>query len=84
MPLKRAGDIDMKELEAGEEDSPEEEASEASEEAAEGEMEASEDPSAGPAPLDQVSDDDLLAEMKKRGLMKDLEEGESEDQDMYS
>ncbi len=48
-----------------------EEKSEEGQESESPEMEPSEGPS---SPLEQVSDDELMAEMKKRGLMSEMDE----------
>lgn len=103
MPKKRRehmDEMDMSEL-GLEEGSPEEERAESPEqeheEMAAGEADASDAEAAPeehsgerPADLDTVSDDELMAEIKKRGLMSELAaEGEGEvqsepDQEMYS
>lgn len=52
-----------------------------SKEAPEGEEGMEQEEAQSPGPLEQFSDDELMAEMKKRGLMSDLEqsnESESE------
>lgn len=89
--LKMPGKRDELEMPADEMDasmeegSPEEEASESPEEAA-----AEGDDSSAGQELAHLSDDDLLAEIKKRGLMSKLQDkGEQEaddgsDQSMYS
>lgn len=66
---KKLSEMDMKDMSPAE-GSPEEEASESpEEEAKEGDM----GEPANPADLEMISDDDLLAEIKKRGLMAKLE-----------
>ena len=61
---------------AEEEDMGEEETEEYAD--AESEM-PEETPAAEPSELDSVPDEELLAEIKKRGLMSQLEEGESDE-----
>lgn len=80
MPEKRKDEMDLEEMDLGSE----EEMPMAEEEEMAGEELSMEE---GPASdLEAISDDDLLAEIKKRGLMSQLseKEDESEDQDMYS
>lgn len=83
MPEKRADEeMDMLELS---EESPEMEAAEGEEMAEMGAEEAA--PEAEPSALEAVSDDELVAEMKKRGLKLD-EAGDApaaeDDQEIYS
>lgn len=90
MPGKRKSfDLSDLGMDAGAEGSPEEEASESESEAAaegdEGAPESEHGPSMGSEALAAASDDELLAEMKKRGLTAAMDKGEQEsDQDMYS
>lgn len=78
MPEKRQDDMDLSDLEEG---SPEEEASESpAEEQAEQEGKSG-DEEHKPGPLDNVDDEDLLAEVKKRGLVSELEKGEDQSQE---
>lgn len=90
MPMKRK-ELDLSSLDEG---SPEEEASESpDEEAAEApekehaEMEMGTEEESHNPQLDDVSDEELMAELKKRGLMSKLEEGGDDkelDQSMYT
>lgn len=80
MPKKRQDDMEMDDMLAAEDEgSPEEEASESPEEEAQEDDMGAEKAS----PLADVSDDDLLAEIKKRGLSSELE-GEAKAEDDYS
>jgi hypothetical protein len=49
-----------------------------------GEEMASEEMPAPASDLEMVSDDDLMAELKKRGLMSQLDESAPEEEDEYS
>jgi len=87
MKLKKLSMPKPKEFDLGEmdsaEESPEYEASESPEE--EGAESPEEEASEHPGELEKVSDDDLLAEVKKRGLMSQLEKetGEESAEDAY-
>ena len=83
LKMPKREEINLDELDMGSEESPEYEASESPEEegAESEEMEASEHP----GELKAVSDEDLLAEVKKRGLMSQLEAetGDESAEDAY-
>lgn len=76
MPERKDEKIDLMDLSAPEEGSPEEEAQESPEEEQQ-EMDMGEEaPEKMKQPsqdLEQASDEDLLAEIRKRGLMKELQ-----------
>jgi hypothetical protein len=77
MPSKRGNDLDVSEMEMAEEnESPEDEAAESPEyQKREEELGIEKH---GDDALAGMSDEDLMAEVKKRGLLNKLEEGEPE------
>lgn len=85
MPSSRKNEMEF-ELNLGDEDMPEEDKMADAEMGEEDMM--MEDDSKSPSPAADLSDDELLAEIKKRGLMADLqkseEEGEGEMEEDYS
>lgn len=101
MPKKRQGEQDLEDLDLGgeepeqeqedmldlEQEQPDPLAEES--EAMEGEEELSEDDAVEPSAAEGLSDEELLAELKKRGLEKKLsgeeqEQESEEDQEQYS
>ena len=71
MKMPKDQEMDMSELDMSEGESPSDESAESPEmEMAEDEMEMA------PSPLDSISDDELMAEIEKRGLMSQLSKSE--------
>lgn len=85
MPKKRKEEeeLDLSELDLGAEGEMAEESAAPEMEAEEGEMEAEMDADAEASPAADLSDDDLIAEMQKRGLIEELdaEMPESDEED---
>lgn len=80
MPKKKEMDLDMEELHSGEAvDDPE---MEPAEDTMDADAEMEEPVSKQNKELEALSDEELLAEIRKRGLMSELENDES--QEMYS
>lgn len=81
MPEKKGEEMEGMDMEAlsGEAES---EYEPMEQEMAEESMDMEEAPMAPPADLEALSDEELMAELKKRGLMSQLEEGEEEADEM--
>lgn len=83
LKMPKPKEMETDELDLPMEESPEEEAAESPEE--EGMESPEEEKAEHPGELEKVSDEDLLAEVKKRGLMSQLEKetGEESAEDAY-